>query len=173
MKGFSIIELLITVAVIAFIAVLALPMTAAWIDGPDVTRGSTLFQQAFAKAKNIAMREGATLGADEYAAIICTTRANDVISIEVKSRSKYVGDDNRVLPSCSPNVGREVFSATLPKSVSVKINSADFACACFAANGAGFNNAGTPCASCSSQAAIVANPFIISKGGENETIALY
>lgn len=171
-KGFSLIELLITIALIGFLAFMALPMTAAWIDGPDVTKGSTLLQQAFAKAKNIAIREGATLGANEAAAVVCATTTDDVITVKVKSQTGAVGDAGRTRPNCT-NQGNEVFSAKLPRKVTFKLGANDVTCACFGSGGEIINAASASCDACVAPATVNTTKFTITKGGESENVALY
>ena len=179
-NGFSLIELLITIAIIAFLAMVALPMTSAWIDGPDVTRTQTNFTRAYSLAKNIAIREGAAVTVDGATSALCIkTDANGLRSISVRSQSNAIGDAARTAADCSDaKVGQEVFNAKLRPGVTIKYGDAqsDFACACFTSNGSIAPIDTTNCTaveSCLDPSTAKNDRFTFTKGDINETATLF
>src|SRR5690606_31472179 len=58
-RGFTLVELLITLALIAIVALAAVPYTTAWINTANVQTSAASLEQAFAKAKALALRNPA------------------------------------------------------------------------------------------------------------------
>ncbi|BCD98541.1 pilus assembly FimT family protein [Marinagarivorans cellulosilyticus] len=186
-KGFSLIELLITIAIIAFLAMVALPMTSAWIDGPDVTRTQTNFTRAYSLAKNIAIREGTAVPATGATSALCIkTNADGDRSVSVRKQSKAVGEDNRVAADCSDltpqeKIDHEVFTAELRPDVDIQYGAAgaliDFTCACFTGNGAiADTDSTTNCKAvddCLDGSVVNNTQFTFNKGSVNETATLF
>lgn len=182
-SGFTLIELLITVALIAFLAMIALPMTAAWIDGPDVTRGETLVRQALSKAKNIAIREGnADAPAAPTSAICINTTQNGVLVVSVLSQDGNFGNPvPRNPPACDARgnapPGEDapgmIHQATLPRGVAISdANNNEYNCTCF--NGSGqITNGLANCNLCTDNNDNNQTLVTISKGNENAQIAIY
>lgn len=186
-KGFSLIELLITIAIIAFLAMVALPMTSAWIDGPDVTRTQTNFARAYSLAKNIAIREGAAVTPNGATSALCVTSADDgTKTVSVVKQSGEVGDAaGRTPADCqaatlAADPSPVVFSAELRPNVSIQYGTAapltDFTCACFTNNGAIAPNTTTNCSAannCLDGSVANNNQFTFNKGSVNETATLF
>lgn len=178
-KGFSLIELLITIALIAFLAFMALPMTAAWIDGPDVNKTQTGFTKAYTLAKNIAIREGAAQTANGASSALCLiTNADGTRRIIVRSQTGEVGDENRQPAHCNDG-GEVVYSQDIANGVSIKYGataSTDFKCACFTSKGAIAPITTTNCTAaqnCLNPSVAANDRFTFSKGDINETVTLF
>ncbi len=181
-KGFSLLELLITIAIIAFLAVMALPMTSAWIDGPDVTRTQTNFSRAYSMAKNIAIREGSAVTANGATSALCLFNNNGISIISVRSQSGGVGAVNRNPADCkTPTLSTEVFSAELRPNVTIQYGTVapltNFTCACFTSNGASADIIATlnckAADSCLDGSIANNNQFTFNKGSVNETATLF
>ena len=181
-KGFSLIELLITIAIIAFLAMVALPMTSAWIDGPDVTRTQTNFTRAYSLAKNIAIREGAAITPNGATSALCLFNNNGTQIISVRSQSGGVETANRNPADCeTPTLSTEVFSAELRPDVTVQYGPAgalnNFTCACFTSNGALADIISTTNCKAADNCLDGSNAnnsqFTFNKGSVNETATLF
>lgn len=179
-KGFTLIELLITVALIALIIGMALPMTAAWIDGPDVTKSVTNIEKALAKAKNIAVREGRATQAGAATSAICANNSANRITITVLTQGGVFGDAARSAPQCpalnSPAPNRDasgvIYQATLPEGVSVKVaapGAADYSCTCFGSSGE-IDSTYLNCNNCTN---IGTRVLTVSKGSENAQLPIF
>lgn len=178
-SGFSLIELLITIALIAFLAFMALPMTAAWIDGPDVDRSQAGFAKAYTLAKNIAIREGAAQSPNGATSALCVVADGEGNRrVTVRKQTGEVGNANRLPANCSGG-GDEVYSQEIAKNVAIKYGAlaTDFICACFTSKGAIAPVAGTTnCGAadnCIDASVAANNRFTFSKGDTNETVTLF
>ncbi|KJS04369.1 MAG: hypothetical protein VR73_14585 [Gammaproteobacteria bacterium BRH_c0] len=69
-KGFTLIELMITVALIAILAMAAVPFTASWLHATQVQTAGANLEQAFAKAKALALRNPAGVTGSDSAASV-------------------------------------------------------------------------------------------------------
>ena len=84
--GFTLVELMITLALIAMLAMMATPYTASWIHSAQVQTTVATLEQAFASAKALALRNPAGVKGSDPAAsvnlvgntlVVCSGAAGD------------------------------------------------------------------------------------------------
>lgn len=69
--GFTLIELVIVLAIIVLAMLVSVPFTASWVDSARVNETQGLFQQAFSRSKALALRNGSGATVDTAAATLC------------------------------------------------------------------------------------------------------
>ncbi len=90
MRGFTLIELMVTLAILAMLLLMAAPLAADWVHGARTLQARGTLVQGFENAKALALRNpcGAPNETQAYAAVLeaeldCTT-----VMLNVRARSK-------------------------------------------------------------------------------------
>lgn len=158
-QGFTLIEILIAVAI--FIAVLAqtLPMAQSWYNTLAITETKGQIKTAISRAKHTSQlnQQGNTLMEPNSA--VCV--GNGAISVRTASETEVAGCDNPDLP--------EIWSSTLPPRVALSRDGVDgvepFTCLCFRPSG--FGSTDFSCSSCPAT-----SELMIKIDDREETISL-
>lgn len=132
-RGFTLIELMITIAVFALLLAIGAPMTKAWSDSAYQREAAGLLQQGLSRARASALRnEGGVLN-PAAAAVLC--RSGPTLTLLQLDKGQSI--------DCTSTLGK-LWSATLPASATVQSAGSDMACVAF--DNRGLPISGTACA---------------------------
>ena len=101
-RGVTLIELMIAIALLAILALAIFPLGRAWVANQQITKTEKLFLEAYARAKNEALRNPNAVKGDVKAA-----------SLEVTSTTVLVKDSN----------GAGIWSTAIAPTVTVTLSS--------------------------------------------------
>ena len=131
-QGFTLIEIMITLTVLAFLLFLGAPLTSAWTDGAQQQTAASLLREGIGRAKAQALRNpGGVRNADEPAAALCYSNQTLVLYRIDRPNSGTAS----VNCAATSNI---IWSAALPSKPAVKLSDDNsFSCSAF-------NNQGLP-----------------------------
>lgn len=152
--GFTLIELVVVIAITVAAMLVAVPLTTSWVDSARVNEAQGLFQQAFSRTKALALRNGSVATASDPAASLCQN--GNVLYV-------YSG-----LPGTC-GTGSYVWQGIVPGdgNTQIQLNSATFSCLAL-------NNAGIPVATTiNTTACAQSSSYTISKGVQSVSKTLF
>ncbi|WP_313517377.1 prepilin-type N-terminal cleavage/methylation domain-containing protein [Pseudomonas sp.] len=150
-RGFTLIELMITVALLAFLVLIGGPFTAAWSNGAKVRDAEGVLNQGIGRAKAAALRNRYGIVDSKPAAILCLSSDNLL--------SLHEADDKDTPATCATH---SPWQAQLPASVSVTLTAGTTTLSCLSFDShAAFASVSVP-GGCSSSTALT-----LASGGEN------
>lgn len=157
-QGFTLIELMITIALLAFIVLIAAPLGGGWVRSADLIEVEGDMTQAFGRARAQALRNlPGAVGADPATAV-CLSDTHQLTVLQ--------GTDTD-LPSCGTNTGTVLWQTQLDTDVTVEFAGNDFSCACY--NNQGYLTT-QECAGCATEPKF---KLVVGGGVDDETITLY
>lgn len=146
-RGFSLVELMIVLALLGFLLMLAVPLTNSWSASAKLRDAENLLQQGVGRSKALAQRNTLGVTGNQAAAHLCLDSTTAKIEL-------YPAD------SCNGSV---IWSAQLPAGVSIKNNETPFNCLAI-------SNRGLPIATGNCN---INNEYTLSLGGEDVEITLH
>lgn len=159
LAGFTLVEVLIAVALIATLAFAVVPLGSSWTSSAESVNTKGVLSQAISRAKSQALRNGNKISETNAVTAVCLTSGK----VEVREASGSVTSAH-----CASNGGSAAWSNTIGKTLTIKNNGQALSCMCFSTKGLLVT---TP-SNCSSCATTTTFEFSGS-GIENETIAIY
>lgn len=90
--GFTLIEMLVVVAIMAFLALIAAPFTTAWVDAARVRQSTHRLVEAMAHAKSVALRNGNSVSGDAPSSVLVVADAKLCVYDRVPSKLACNGD---------------------------------------------------------------------------------
>lgn len=136
-KGFSLIEIMIVIAVIALVVLVAAPLTGNWVSDAKRIEAEAQLTQAVGRAKAAALRNHMAATGESPVTAICLSDSNLLTVLEGTAGAA---------PSCASAGGTKLWQAQLHKGISVKVDSNDFSCVCF--NNKGLLTTSGSCSAC-------------------------
>lgn len=113
-QGFTLIELMVTIALLALIMLASLPLTAGWVHSAQTAEARSKLEQAFGFAKALAMRNPCNQVGSNQAARL-TVKVGNETTVEVRSGCQATDDDATDPP---------IWKAVLPSGVAVQLKDA-------------------------------------------------
>ncbi|MEY4589510.1 MAG: hypothetical protein RL497_1586 [Pseudomonadota bacterium] len=158
-SGFTLVEVLIAVALIGTLAVVAVPLGASWTSSAESVNTKGVLSQAIGRAKASAMRNGNKISETNAAVAICLTSGN----VEVREASGTVTSAH-----CTTGGGTATWSNKIGTGLTITSGGQALSCLCFSTKGQLITSS-TNCTACASSSS-----FVFSGSGiENETVAIY
>jgi type IV pilus assembly protein PilA len=157
-KGFTLIEILITISLLALIILVAAPFSGSWVGDARVLETEGQLTQAMGKAKAAALRNRMGAINNNPVAIICKNNTNLVTVVEGISGTA---------PNCSPLAGSQIWETQIHSTVTINVNNAAMSCLCLDNKGA-VTTATAACSACST-----ATQFSLGSGSISSTVAIY
>ena len=145
-RGFSLIELMVGLALLAFLIMLAVPFTNTWSNSTKLHEAESLLRQGVGRTKALAQRNELGIAGSQTAAILCRDSTTAVLTLYQAA-------------TCT---GTPVWSAQLPTAVNITNGETLFSCLAI-------SNRGLPVASNSCN---VTSTYTLSIGGESETVTI-
>lgn len=71
LSGFTLIELVVTLAIMATVLMLAMPLTGSWVDSATVVESKALLQQAYSRTRATALANPGGVAGEGVAAYMC------------------------------------------------------------------------------------------------------
>lgn len=127
--GFTLIELMITIAVLAILLFVGSSLTRAWVDRSHVDSAISAVKNATFQARAAALRNTNNQPSTLAAASVCFDRANQ--SILVVRAARLATDGCTPSATNATNENYILQSIPLAKNVNLTVNSADFNCLAF------------------------------------------
>ena len=146
-RGFSLVELMVVLALLGFLLMLVVPFTSTWSANAKLRDAENLLHQGVGRVKALAQRNNLGIKGSEVAARLCLDNATAKLEV-------YPAD------TCS---GTTAWSAQLPTAISIKNDGALFSCLAM-------SNRGLPLSkgNCS-----IKSEYTLSIGGENVQVTLH
>lgn len=132
-RGFTLIELMITIAVLALLLFIGSALTSAWIDRSQVNNGLSSLKNAVSQAKSAALRNTNDQPTEHPAASVCFDNQNNTIN--VVRATQFTTNACLVSANSTPTQNYVLQSFTLAKGIELKENSIDFECLAFNSSG--------------------------------------
>jgi len=158
-RGFTLIEVLIVIAILGLLILVAAPLSGGWVRSANVLETEAQLTQAFGKAKAAALRNNRAATGDSPASAVCLT--NNVLTVREGTST--------AAPSCGATpTGTQLWQIQVSEHVTVKLGSAtgaNFSCLCLNNKGQPTTNACTGCATSIN--------FHLSAGSETQNVALF
>lgn len=157
--GFTLVEILIALALIATLAFAVVPLGSSWTSSAESVNTKGVLSQAISRAKSQALRNGNKISETNAVTAVCVTSGK----VEVREASGAVSSAH-----CAANGGTATWSNKIGTTLSIKNNSQTLSCMCFSTKGL-LVTTPSNCSSCATT-----STFEFSGSGiENETIAIY
>lgn len=119
-RGFSLIELMITLVVLGVLLAVGVPLTRAWSDSAYQREAAGLLQQGISRAKATAQRNEGGVQNTAPAAVLCLTQQSLKLFKLDKGQSIDCNATSAIL-----------WTAVLPSSATVQLQSGSFTCVAF------------------------------------------
>lgn len=148
--GFSLIELMITVALIAILVLIGTSLTGLWSKQAELDKATMSLQSAISLARSTALRNEYPLDTDYMASQLCFDKLEQELSVHRATETESA--------SCLTPI---IFTYKLSKTIEIKSGSSDFLCVSFDNFGQISKNSGV----CQTNL-----PLTISNGELDETI---
>lgn len=132
-RGFTLIELMITIAVFALLLAIGAPLTRAWSDSAHQREAASLLQQGLSRAKATALRNVGGVLNPEPAAVLC--HSGQTLMLFQLDKGQSV--------DCTAVKG-SLWSAVLPGSASLQSQGSEMSCVAF--DNRGLPVSGSSCA---------------------------
>ncbi len=121
-KGFTLIELMITIAIFGILLAIGAPFTKAWSDSAKQREAAGVLKQGISRAKATALRNPEGARDDVAAAALC--RSGQTLKLFKMATSV----------DCTSSA-TPLWTAQLPASVGVKVGGSDVSCVAFNSRG--------------------------------------
>lgn len=143
-RGYTLIEVLIVIAILAFVVLLAAPLSGTWVSDANIQETQGQLQEAVGKAKSIALRNQMMALGGAPVAAICISNA---MALTVRKGTAGVP------PSCvAPLAGEQVWQTQISTKVSIKQSSTVVSCICF--DNKGLVTTNDTCSTCANSTAL-------------------
>ena len=146
--GFTLIELMITLVVLAILLLLGTNLTRSWIDRSQVDGGMASVKNAVSQAKSAALRNTNNQPTSYAAASVCFDSNNNTLNV-VRAASQ-ANNACLITTEDAPEQNYILNRFALAKGVTLKVGNADFECLSFNSAGVLVDAVGSN-ASCSNQ----------------------
>jgi len=148
-RGFSLVELMVVVAVMALLGLLSAPMTQGWSDSAQLRQAEGRIDQGLGMARALALRNRYGIVDGQPVALLCLSSAN-LLTV-------HAAEDEDTPATCDSTSS---WQSQVPSRVSVLHDGSDFSCLGFDSHG-DFASNSLP-SGCSSDSSL-----LLSVGSEN------
>lgn len=132
-RGFTLIELMITIAVLSILLMIGSTLTSAWVDRSQVNNSLSALKNAVFQAKSAALRNTNNQPTDYPAVSVCFDRQKNTIN--VVRAAAYTTNACLASIDNSPFQNYILQSYPIAKGIELKTNSIDFECLVFNSSG--------------------------------------
>lgn len=142
--GFTLIELIITIAVLSILLMAGTALTRSWVDRSQVNSALATFKTAVYQAKASALRNTNNQPLNNSAVTVCFDSTNSTLNI---IRTAVNSNDVCTVPAGSPPSSDNILLRTMPlsKDVFIQQGSTSFECLSFNSAGILVKATGTSC----------------------------
>ena len=165
-RGFSLIELMMTVTILAILLFIGSSLSRAWVDRGHVNDAMAVVKAAVLQAKSAALRNTNNQPNSYAAASVCYDSVTS--SINVVRAAAYANNACMVLAENSPEQNYILKTMKLAQGIRLSIDEADFDCLAFNASGVLVNAVGVS-ATCANQENI---KVVIEKNDEHAEVQI-
>ena len=150
-QGFSLIELMVTIAILGILAITGISLTGKWSQQVELDKAIMSLNSGFSLAKSTAMRNGAARTTTEASSVVCFNNTTKVLTVHEATAM--------AVASCSTPI---VFQYSLGGAITIKQGLTNFSCF-------SFNHFGQTITANSCQVNL---SLTVTNGSLNETINL-
>lgn len=123
-KGFTLIELMITIAIFGILLFIGAPLTKAWSDSATQRDAAGMLKQGISRAKAMALRNPGAALDNAPAAVLC--RSDQTLKLFSIANAQSI--------ACASN-SNILWTAQIPTSARVQAAGAEIACVAFSSRG--------------------------------------
>jgi len=123
-NGFTLIELMITIAIFGILLFIGIPLTKAWSDSASQRDAAGMLKQGISRAKAMALRNPGAALDNAPAAVLC--RSGQTLKLFSIANAQAI--------NCA-STSNILWAALMPASVSAQASGAEIACVAFSSRG--------------------------------------